>query len=190
MSMKHIGSALIAAFLFATPALAGDTYKLDPGHTFVGFQASHFGIGKVYGRFNTVSGSLVYDANDVSKSSITFEVETASIDTALPKRDDHLRGPDFFNAKQFPKLTFKSTKVGGTKDSLKVTGDLTMHGVTKSVTVDVKLVGAGKDPWGNERVGFETMLKVKRSDFGMKYQLEAFGDETPIYVTLEGIKQK
>jgi polyisoprenoid-binding protein YceI len=121
---------------------------------------------------------------------LTIEIDAASINTGNKKRDDHLKGPDFFNVKQFPKLTFKSTKVEKKGDAYSVTGDLTIHGVTKSVTVDVKKTGMGKDPWGNERIGFTTNFTIKRSDYGITHMANGLSDEVQLMLSAEAIKGK
>lgn len=128
------------------------------------------------------------DETDVSKSKIELEVQTASVDTANSKRDQHLRSPDFFNAKQFPVITFTSTKVSekaGQENMLEVTGDFELHGVKKSISVDVEMTGTGKHPRAGELIGFETTFAIKRSDFGMNYELKNVSDDIRITVSIE-----
>ena len=117
-------------------------------------------------------------------------MKVESIDTHNAKRDQHLKSPDFFNAKQFPAITFKSKQVKkSSKDTYEVTGDLTIHGVTRPVTVKVTNTGSGKDPMGANRIGFETIFTIKRSDFGMKFMLGPVSDEIRLIVSIEGIRQ-
>lgn len=164
------------------------TYEIDSVHSSVLFRAKHLGVSYNYGRFNEFSGSITMDETDVSKSKVEFEVKTASVDTANNKRDQHLRSPDFFNAKQFPVITFKSTKVSekaGQENMLEVTGDFQLHGVKKSITVDVEMTGTGKHPRAGELIGFETTFAIKRSDFGMNYELKNVSDDIRITVSIE-----
>src|SRR5207247_5996762 len=149
----------------AAPARADD-YALDEMHTAANFKISHLGLSWTYGRFDDLSGSFTIDA-DAGKSAFALTIKTDSIDTNNKKRDDHLRSPDFFNVKQFPAITFKSTTVKATKNGYEVTGELTLHGVTKPVSFS--LVGGGKAqfPPGVQRTGFSTDLILKRSEFGI-----------------------
>lgn len=184
-------AALVGLSLGGTAAparAAGDGYNIDAVHSAVLFRVKHLDVGYSYGWFNDVKGKLVLDEAKPEGSSIEVEVRTASVDTNDVKRDDHLRGPDFFNAAQFPQMTFKSTAVKGVDAThLEVTGDLTLHGKSKSITLTVEKTGAGKDPWGNVRVGFETVFTVKRSDFALG-KPEGLGDEVRMTVAFEAIK--
>jgi len=179
--------ALISAFVFS--ANAADTFKLDSVHSFVLFSVQHLGIANTYGRFNDTSGIVVFDKDNPSNSSVELSVKVESLDTNNSIRDRSLKSPDFFDAKQFPTMTFKSTKVEGSGDTLKVSGDLTIHGVTKPMTVDFKKGGEGKGVFGEMRGGGETRFTIKRSDFGMNFQQGAVGDEVNITLSLEGIKK-
>ena len=142
-----------------------------------------------YGRFNDVSGTVVLDKADPSKSSVELTIPVESVDTHNEKRDQHLKSPDFFNAKQFPVMTFKSKQVESSGDTYKVTGDFTLHGVTKPLTLEIKKVGEGKGMEGEIRGGGETHFTIKRSDYGMNFMQGPLGDEINIVVSLEGIKQ-
>ena len=179
--------ALISAFVVS--ANAADTFKLDSVHSFVLFSVQHLGIANTYGRFNDISGVVVFDKDNPSKSSVELSVKVESLDTNNSIRDRSLKSPDFFDAKQFPTMTFKSTKVEGSGDTLKVSGDLIIHGVTKPMTVDFKKGGEGKGVFGEMRGGGETRFTIKRSDFGMNFQQGAVGDEVNITLSLEGIKK-
>ncbi|HEV3243737.1 MAG TPA: YceI family protein [Chthoniobacterales bacterium] len=179
--------ALISAFVVS--ANAADTFKLDSVHSFVLFSVQHLGIANTYGRFNDISGVVVFDKDNPSNSSVELSVKVESLDTNNSIRDRSLKSPDFFDAKQFPTMTFKSTKVEGGGDTLKVSGDLTIHGVTKPMTVDFKKGSEGKGVFGEMRGGGETRFTIKRSDFGMNFQQGAVGDEVNITLSLEGIKK-
>ena len=147
-----------------------DTFKLDPVHSEVVFQVEHMGVSKVFGRFNTIQGLFTLD-DDPSKISFEADVPVESLDTGAAPRDKHLKSPDFFNAKQFPDITFKSTAVKKTGDNaFEVTGDLTLHGVTKSITVTLTKVGQAQTQMG-ERAGFDGQFTVNRSDYGMTFMV-------------------
>lgn len=189
--MTSLKRAFALVALLSTPALAAPTtYKIDNGHTAALFAVKHLGISHTHGRFNTVAGQFTLDDADPTKSSVSVEIDANSIDSNEKKRDDHLRGPDFFNVKQFPKITFKSTAVKKTGDKqFDVTGDLTIHGVTKSVTLPVTLVGQGQDPWGGTRAGFDAALTIKRADYGVSFMPEGIGEDIHIRLAVEGVKQ-
>ena len=189
----HIGVLVLALFIVGLAGItqladAADTYEIDSAHSMVIFRAKHNGISYNYGRFNEFTGEIMIDETDMSKSRVAFEVKTASVDTGNEKRDQHLRSPDFFNAKQFPVVTFKSTKVSmkeGNADMLAVTGDLELHGVKKSITVDVEITGRGKGQQGESLIGFETTFAIKRSEFGMNYGMGPVSDDIRITVSVE-----
>ena len=170
-------------------AHAADTFKIDPVHSSVVFSVMHLGVSNFYGRFNDVSGTVVLDKEDPSKSSVDLTIPVERVDTHNEKRDQHLKSPDFFNAKQFPVMTFKSKKVEASGDTYKVTGELTLHGVTKPLTLEVKKSGEGKGMEGEIRGGGETHFTIKRSDYGMNFMQGPLGDEINIVVSLEGVKQ-
>ena len=170
---------------------AADTYEIDTAHSMILFRAKHNGITYNYGRFNEFTGEITMD-DDASKSTVEFEVKTASVDTANQKRDQHLRSSDFFSAKQFPVITFKSTKVSmkeGEEDMLEVTGDLELLGVKKSITVAVEITGRGKGRGGESLIGFESIFTIKRSEFGMTYGAGSVSDDIRLTVSIEA-KQK
>jgi len=153
-------------------------------------------IAKVHGGFEKISGTLVYDANDVTKSSVNVTLDTASINTHEPQRDAHLKSPDFFDVEKYPTITFKSTRVEKDGSDLKVIGDLTIHGVTRSVTLEVETPSAEmKDPWGNIKLGTSATTKIKRKDFGLTWNaaLEAggflVGDDVSINLDIQFVKQ-
>jgi polyisoprenoid-binding protein YceI len=140
----------------------------------------------VYGRFNEFAGTLDMTGEDVTTGKLTLEVKTASVDTGNQRRDDHLRNPDFFNAVQFPVVKFESTGVRAAGSGFEVTGNLTLHGVTKPVTATVEKVGSGKDPRaGKTLVGFDARFTLKRSDFDMKYMVGPLSDEIDVHIALQ-----
>lgn len=183
---------LAAALALATPAAAA-TWEIDTAHSQVGFTVRHLVVAKVRGSFKDWSGTVVLDEKDVTKSSVNVTIKTASIDTGTAKRDDHLRSDDFFNAAKYPEIKFKSTKVEPSKEkgTLKITGDLTIRDVTKSVVLDVTGPSPEfKDPGGNPHVAFSATTKINRKDFGLKWSnaTEAgpvAGDEVNIEIEVE-----
>jgi polyisoprenoid-binding protein YceI len=190
MKLARILGGLAAVLLVgAVPALA-DSYALDPVHSFATFRIKHMQVSWSYGRINAPEGTVEYDAAAPEKTSFNLTLKTANIDTGVAARDGHLKSPSFFNAKEFPTITFVSKSAKKIDDTtLEVTGDLTIHGVTKSVTAKVELSGTGKDMKGNPLVGFETTLEIKRSDYGMTELIPAAGDEVRIIFALEAGKK-
>ncbi|MEU2715022.1 YceI family protein [Streptomyces sp. NPDC007205] len=150
-------------------ALTGD-YTIDPAHTTIGFVARHAMVTNVKGSFHDVTGTLHLDGADPSRSTATLDIRMDSIDTANADRDVHLKSSDFFKTDEFPVMTFRSTKaeaLGG--DDYRITGDLSLLGVTKPITIDLEFNGAAKDPFGNERVGFEGKAEILRSEWGLTW---------------------
>jgi polyisoprenoid-binding protein YceI len=182
---------ILAIFLCSAgfAARGADTFKIDPVHSSVLFSIKHVGVTDFYAVFKDISGMVTFDKADASKSSIELTVPVESIDTRNAKRDQHLKSPDFFNAKQFPTLSFKSRKVEASGDVYQVSGDFTLHGVTKPITVEFKKGPEGKGMEGEIRGGGETRFKIKRSDYGMTFMQGALGDEVNIILSLEGVKQ-
>ena len=183
----------------STTATAGTqtrtTWAIDPAHTHVAFAVKHLMISTVRGRFTGVSGTVHTDESDPAKSDVEIEIDATTIDTREPQRDGHLKSPDFLDVEKFPTLTFKSTRLTGAADQFKLTGDLTIHGVTKPVTLDVTSEGRAKDPWGGERAGFTATTVIKRGEFGLNWNqvLEAggflVGDEIKITIDAELLKK-
>ncbi len=186
--LQSIRLASVALLLACAPAFAADTYNIDPVHSSIVFRIKHLDVSYFYGRFNAPTGSVNVDA-DATQNSFTATVDANNVDTAQPKRDAHLKSLDFFNAKEFPTISFKSTGVKkGAKDNmLDVTGDLTMHGVTKSITIAMEQTGAAKTAMG-ERVGFEGIAEIKKSDFGIK-GIPGVGDEVRLIIDIEAAKK-
>ncbi|HUD73346.1 MAG TPA: YceI family protein [Dongiaceae bacterium] len=197
-SPVRLASVVLAgiAALAAAPALfAADSYSLDQNHTTVGFTVRHF-FTKVPGKFTKFEGTILYDGADLSKSTVTVTIDTASIDTGVADRDKHLRSADFFDAEKNPKITFVSTKVKPTgPNKMQVEGTLTIRGVTKPVTLDVDLLGSGPDAWGGYRAGFEAHTKVNRMDYGVAWNRvvegggSVLGDDVDINLSIEAIRQ-
>jgi polyisoprenoid-binding protein YceI len=173
----------------AAPVRAADSFDIDPVHSGVTFKISHLGLSYVFGRFKDVSGTFTIDRNDPSKSSCMLTIKTDSIDTDNKQRDDHLRSPDFFDVKQYPVITFKSTSVKAVDGGYQVTGDFTLHGVTKPLTLTLLGGKSAEFPKGVQRTGFSTDVTIKRSEHGMDKFKEALGDDVIISIGIEGTKK-
>lgn len=178
---------LLAAALFAGFAGAAQAakYDIDARHTQVLFTYNHFGYSNITGRFTEVSGTFDFDAKDPAKSSIEVQLPISSVSTGVVKMDEHLRSPDMFDEAQFPTASFKSTKVtsaGGNK--LKVAGDLTIHGVTRPVVLDVT-VNSTAPKRDTPAAGFDASTTIKRSDFGVNFMLPGVADEVKLSITME-----
>lgn len=196
--MRRIAVMAIAALILALPsAVPAGTWKFDPAHTGVQFKVRHLMVSHVRGDFEKVSGKIVYDEQDVSKSSADITIDAASINTRVEKRDKHLRSPDFLDVEKYPSITFKSNKVEkGGDGKLKMTGDLTIRGVTREVVLEIEgPTSVIKDPWGNTRVGGVASTRINRKDFGLTWNktLETggvvVGDEVEITIDIEILKE-
>ena len=190
MIKRILGTALAAtAFVFAAQASQAADYRIDAGHSFVQFKVSHIGVSWMIGTFDTLSGSFKYDPDaGPGGQSISVEIDTASVDTGHAERDKHLRSADFLNVDAFPTATFVSTGYEGDAEGGTMTGDLTLHGVTKPIAIAVKTVGEGKDPWGGYRAGFEGTVSLTRKDFGMGYNLGPAAESMELFLFIEGIR--
>lgn len=186
--MRNRIALLALALLLALPALAAaaaTTYEVDPVHSTISFSVRHF-LTQVGGEFNDFGGTIVYDPDHPSASSVEFTVQATSLDTDNDRRDGHLRSPDFFAVEEHPTLTFKSKKVAGMGDDLAVTGDLTIRGVTKEVTVAVDVLGTM-----GEKAGFATEFEVDRNDYGVAWNRAVegggtiLGDDVEIRIDIE-----
>jgi polyisoprenoid-binding protein YceI len=182
-------AVLFIAFGAALPAHAAEDYAMDPMHAGVGFKISHLGLSWVQGRFDRFAGGFTLDPDDANRCSFVMTINADSVDTNNQKRDDHLRSPDFFNVKQFPTITFKSTSVKAIPDGYQVTGDLSLHGVTRPVTLGVMGGRKAEFPKGVQRTGFSTEVTLKRSEFGMDKLSPAVGDDVYIVISFEGTKK-
>ena len=167
---------------------ADDVYVVDKGHSSLQFKIKHMGVSYTHGRFNDFSGSFKFNLDNPAGCSIEIDVNTDSIDSNDDERDKHLRSAEYFNCEKFPSMSFKSTKIEKTGDAYRVTGNLTILAVTKSVTMRMKKVGEGKDPWGGYRMGFDGSLMIKRSEYGMTAKIPGIGDEVYLTLGIEGIK--
>jgi len=179
---------ITAALAFTAPALAqAKTWKIDPNHTAAQFSVRHLGISTVRGAFTKVSGTATYDPAEPGKSSIDVTIDASSVDTRVEMRDNDLRSPNFFDVAKYPTLTFKSKRVEAAgAGKLKITGDLTIHGVTKEVVLDVDGPSAPvTDPRGNSHVGASASTKINRKDFGVSGNPNAVGDDIAITIDVE-----
>jgi polyisoprenoid-binding protein YceI len=192
---KLVSASLLALSLaIATAASAAPaTWTIDQNHSQVGFSIRHF-FSKVPGNFGKFQGAIVYDPQKPEVSSVKVEIDASSINTQNEKRDNHLRSEDFFDVAKFPTLTFVSTKVAASGDNkLKVDGNLTMHGVTKPVTLFVTFLGAGPSMNGEQRSGFEAITTLNRKDFGILWNKTLdqggtmLGDDVDIHLGVEGV---
>jgi polyisoprenoid-binding protein YceI len=188
-------SLAVSSASFSAPSkIVPGNYTVDPAHTRVEFVIPHLVISKVEGRFNDVSGTIVL-AEPFTNSKFDAVVQTKSVDTAVAKRDEHLRTADFFDATKYPTLTLKTKSISGTAESFKLVASLTIKDVTKDVTFDGKYLGTVKDPWGNTRAAFEAKAKINRKEFNIKYDEKfdggaSVGDEVEISLISEATKAK
>jgi polyisoprenoid-binding protein YceI len=197
-SIGCIAVSTALAVAFSLPASAAlSAWKIDPAHSSAQFAVKHLAISTVRGAFSSVSGSINFDDKDVTKSTVDVTIDVNSVDTRQPDRDKDLKSDKFFDAANYPSITFKSTKVeqaGAGK--LKVTGDLTIRGTTKSVVLDVDGPTAPmKDPWGNNRAAASATTKVNRQDYGVKWNAKldnggvVVGDDVAITIDVEMVQQ-
>ncbi|MBI2945879.1 MAG: polyisoprenoid-binding protein [Candidatus Wallbacteria bacterium] len=198
ISVTRVCRAAVAlAVLFALPfAAQAATWEIDASHSSIEFSVRHLMISNVTGKFKDFAGTIDFDGKDASKATVEVTIQSASIDTGIEKRDEHLKNADFFDVAKHPTLTFKSTKVEPTGEkTAKITGDLTMHGVTKSVTLEAELLGTLNDPKLGSRAGFTGSTTVNRKDFGLTYNkvLEAggvaVGEEVKVTLQIEATEK-
>ena len=190
---KAKSAAKAAAPAAASAAIAPGVYNVDPMHSSVNFEIPHLVISSVEGKFKTFTGKLTIDPT-FAKSSLTAEADIASIDTSVADRDNHLKSPDFFDATKYPKMTFKSTSITGDEKSFKLTGDLTIKGVTKKVTFNGSYKGSVKDAYGNNKAAFVADAKINRQEFGLTWSkaVEAgpvVGDEVTITLKIQAAQE-
>ena len=152
-----------------TAAETTGSYDIDAKHSYIGFRVTHMGLAEVPGAFRDFSGSINYDGKDVSKSSVNFTAKVTSVDTGVAPRDNHLRTADFFEVEKYPEMSFKSTKVEKKGDKWEVTGDFTLKGVTKQMTIPFTVNGMMKDAKGNVKMGISAQTMINRQDYGVKY---------------------
>jgi polyisoprenoid-binding protein YceI len=196
--MKNIIVSISTIIALALPTFAfATTWTIDPDHSNVGFKVRHLMVSNVKGNFEKHTGVVEINDKDITKSKVEISIDTNSINTNVQKRDAHLRSADFFDVAKYPAMTFVSKKVANAgKDKLKITGDLTLHGITKQVVLDVEgPTKESKDPWGNIRKGATATTKINRKDFGLVWNaaLEtggvAVGEEITITLEIEMIKK-
>ena len=197
--MKRTIASIAAIAALSLPVLASAaTWNIDPDHSNVGFKVRHLMVSNVKGNFEKHSGVLDLNEKDITRSKVSVTIDTASVNTSVAKRDEHLRSADFFDVAKYPTMTFTSRKVAKAGNGkLKVTGDLTLHGITRQVVLNVEgPAKESKDPWGNLRTGVNASAKINRKDFGLVYNaaLEtggvAVGEEVDISLEIEMIKAK
>lgn len=186
---------LLLLVLVGAGQAVGETWDIDDSHSQANLTVKHLMISKVHGKITGIKGKVEFDGKDLSKASVDATLDPATINTSNAKRDEHLRGPDFLDVAKFPAMSFKSKKIEKTKSGFKLVGDLTLHGVTKAVSLN----GEGptdeiKDPWGNMRRGLSATTKISRKDFGLTWNkaLESggvvVGDELDITIEMEIMK--
>jgi polyisoprenoid-binding protein YceI len=185
--------ALAACLALAAAPLCATTYTIEPDYTQGVFRWSHLGFSNPAAQVNQGQGTLEFDPADPTRASVQVTIPLSSLNTGVPALDEHLRSEDFFEVAKFPTATFRSTKVerGAGKDRLKVTGDLSLHGVTKPVTLDVTVLKVGSNPRTQlPTVGFEATTTLKRSDFGLGAYVPQVGDEIRLQITSQGVEAK
>lgn len=184
---------LSAVLAVLSPAVRAETYDIDASHSQVGFRIKHL-VGKVPGRFTGFSGTIEFTPGKPESWKVEAKIDPATINTDNEKRDGHLKSPDFFDVAKYPEMSFKSTKVTDAKgDTAKLHGELTMHGVTKPVVLDLEIGGTTKDPWGNTRAGFTATGKINRKDFGIVWNKALdngglmLGEEVAVSLDIESV---
>ncbi|HEY9147807.1 MAG TPA: YceI family protein [Gammaproteobacteria bacterium] len=189
--MKKTLFGLLALSLSYLPAQAAE-YVIDTegAHAFIQFRVQHLGYSWLYGRFNDFEGTFSYDENAPEKAKVNVTINTASLDSNHAERDKHLRSSDFLDVKKYPQAKFVSTgyQAHG-EDKGTLSGELTLYGTTRAITIDVTHVGAGEDPWGGYRRGFQGSTTIKPADFGMEYDLGPASSTVELILSVEGIRQ-
>ena len=164
-------------------------YDIDTAHSFVEFRIKHLGYSWLYGRFNRFSGHFSYDADNPQASAISVSIDPASVDTNHAERDKHLRGTDFLDVTKYPDATFESTKYTGDAKSGTLEGMLTLHGVTRPISIQLEKLGEGSDPWGGYRAGFIGTTTLTRRDFGISYNLGPASESMELELGIEGVRK-
>jgi len=189
--MKKLLLGIVAMALGLSVALNAQAadYTLDEMHSTALFKISHLGFSNTFGMFEDISGTMTYDPENVSDNAIAVTVKTASVNTLVEARDNHLRNDDFLDVEKYPEMTFTSSAWEKVEDNhYKVTGDFTLMGTTKEIEVDVQVIGSGEGRSGEFRIGFETTFTIKRSEYGMDKMIPAVGDEVTITFGTEAIR--
>lgn len=190
--MKKLFLATAIASFLAAPASEAAEYVIDTdgAHAFINFKVSHLGYSWLHGRFNTFKGTFHYDEAKIADSKIQLEIETKSVDSNHAERDKHLRSSDFLNVDKHPKAKFTSTKiVPKGEGAFDVVGTFTLNGVSKEITIAAKTIGAGQDPWGGQRVGFNGSAEFKLTEFGIKNILGPASETVYLDLVVEGIRK-
>jgi polyisoprenoid-binding protein YceI len=193
MQLKQILTSIAATLLLGSVAYAMDTYNIDPAHTSIGFSVRHLGLNNVKGQFKEFAGVIVLDDGKIAEARGTIQVK--SVDTGVQQRDNHLRTADFFDATNYPTITFKTKRIETTGGQIVMISDFTMRGVTKELRLPAKLAGPSKDPWGNLRIGLEAKTKLNRKDYGINYHqviktgVLAVGEEVELEINAEAVKE-
>jgi polyisoprenoid-binding protein YceI len=183
--MLKVSAQIVAIFGLVSSTAWAETFNVDPVHSTVLYRAGHMGVSNSWGRFNDIAGTVTFDEANPKANAIDITIKSASIDSGNPKRDDHLRNADFLNAKQFPTITFKTDSVKPIDaKTYEAAGTLTLHGVSKPLTVKIEKLGGGKTPFGTA-VGLESTFTIKRTDFDMKNMLEGVPDNILLIVSIE-----
>lgn len=189
---KALATSLLAIGLLAGNAAYAEDYTIDTEgmHAFVQFRIKHLGYSWLYGRFNEFGGAFSYDEAKPEDAKVEVTIKTDSVDTNHAERDKHLRSDDFLDVEQFPEAKFVSTKyTPGADGTGKLEGDLTLHGITKPITIEVKDIGAGDDPWGGYRRGFEGSTTLTLKDFDIKKDLGPASQELEMILAIEGVRK-
>ncbi len=191
MLKKTLTGMIAASLLMSSAAALAADYKIDKEgqHAFVNFRIQHLGYSWLYGTFKDFDGSFTFDEKDPAADKVNVTINTNSLDTNHAERDKHLRSADFLNAGKFPQATFVSTSVKKDGDELDITGNLTLNGVTKPVTLEAKMLGEGKDPWGGYRAGFEAEGEIVLKDFNIKKDLGPASQKVQLIISVEGVRQ-
>ncbi|PKB91126.1 hypothetical protein A8A01_02870 [Ewingella americana] len=182
----------LASLLLAAGSATAANYKIDKEgqHAFIDFRIKHLGFSWLYGSFNDFDGSFTFDEKDPSADKVKVTINTTSVFTNHAERDKHLRSAEFLNVTKHPQASFTSTSVTKEGDGLAVTGDFTLNGVTKPLTLQAKLVGQGEDPWGGYRAGFEAAGNIKLKDYGITTDLGPASQEVELIISVEGVREK
>lgn len=191
MLKKSLTGLTAAVLLVSSGAASAAEYKIDKQgqHAFVQFRIQHLGYSWLYGTFKDFDGSFTFDEADPTKDKVNVTLNTNSVDTNHAERDKHLRSAEFLNVAKFPQATFVSTSVKKDGDELDITGNLTLNGVTKPVTLEAKKLGEGKDPWGGYRAGFEAETKIALKDFNITTDLGPASQNVELMISVEGVRQ-
>ncbi|MFQ5512636.1 MAG: YceI family protein [Candidatus Krumholzibacteriia bacterium] len=193
MLRKNVAVTMLLCLLLATTAWGADKFTVDAGHAYVGFTVAHFAVSQMTCSFNEISGAVMFDRDDVTKSSVDILINAKSVDTANPERADAVKSEFFLDVEKYPEITFKSKKVTKKGGAYHMTGDLTVRDVTKEVSFPFELKGPLTDPWGNDRLGTQFTLTIDRRDFGINFDRKLksgepmLGDEVAINIALEAV---